>query len=198
MNLKNDSYDFVNNLHTDVRALIPVIATHGENLVGAEIGVWKGDSFLTLLQNCPNIKTLHGVDCYEPYEDYLAPGVFNSNQPSITYDKKEIDFIKLVCYHRLEYSGQKDKIRFHEMDSNEAAEHIDDDSLDFIFLDAYLTGEQTKNDLEVWYPKVKTGGIFSGHDWNCKDVEVAVNDFRSYNNITKIMCTYDNTWVWMK
>lgn len=198
MNLMNDSYDFVNNLYTDVRALIPVIATHGENLVGAEIGVWKGDSFLTLLQNCPNIKTLHGVDCYEPYEDYLAPGVFNSNQPSITYDKKEIDFIKLVCYHRLEYSGQKDKIRFHEMDSNEAAEHIDDDSLDFIFLDAYLTGEQTKNDLEVWYPKVKTGGIFSGHDWNCKDVEVAVNDFRSYNNITKIMCTYDNTWVWMK
>lgn len=198
MNLKNDSYDFVNNLHTDVRALIPVIATHGENLVGAEIGVWKGDSFLTLLQNCPNIKTLHGVDCYEPYEDYLAPGVFNSNQPSITYDKKEIDFIKLVCYHRLEYSGQKDKISFHEMDSNEAAEYIDDDSLDFIFLDAYLTGEQTKNDLEVWYPKVKTGGIFSGHDWNCKDVEVAVNHFRSYNNITKIMCTYDNTWVWMK
>ena len=198
MNLKNDSYDFVNNLHTDVRALIPVIATHGENLVGAEIGVWKGDSFLTLLQNCPNIKTLHGVDCYEPYEDYLAPGVFNSNQPSITYDKKEIDFIKLVCYHRLEYSGQKDKIRFHEMDSNEAAEYIDDDSLDFIFLDAYLTGEQVKNDLEVWYPKVKTGGIFSGHDWNCKDVEVAVNNFRRDNNIIKTMCTYDFTWVWMK
>ena len=47
------------------------------------------------------------------------------------------------------------------MDSNEAAKHIDDDSLDFIFLDAYLTGEQVKNDLEVWYPKVKTGGIFS-------------------------------------
>ncbi len=42
------------------------------------------------------------------------------------------------------------------MDSNEAAEYIDDDSLDFIFLDAYLTGEQAKNDLEVWYPKVKT------------------------------------------
>ena len=41
MNLINDSYDFVNNLHASVRALIPLIATHGENLVGAEIGVWK-------------------------------------------------------------------------------------------------------------------------------------------------------------
>ena len=66
MNLINDSYDFVNNLHASVRSLIPVIAMHGENLVGAEIGVWKGDSFLTLLQNCPNIKTLHGVDFFEP------------------------------------------------------------------------------------------------------------------------------------
>ena len=91
MNLMNDSYDFVNNLHTDVRALIPMIATHGENLVGAEIGVWKGDAFLTMLHNCPNIKTLHGVDCYEPYDDYLSAGVYNANEPSVVYDKKDID-----------------------------------------------------------------------------------------------------------
>ena len=194
----NDSYDFKNNLETDVRALVPLIAIHGDNLVGAEIGVWKGDAFMTLLHNCPNIKTLHGVDLFQPYYDYLAPGVLNSNQPSITYDRKEIDFIKLVCYHRLEYSGQKDKIRFHEMDSNEAAEYIDDDSLDFIFLDAYLSGQQAKNDLDVWYPKVKDGGIFAGHDWDCIDVQIAVNDFRSDNNINKLMSTYDNTWVWVK
>ena len=73
MNLMNDSYDFVNNLHASVRSLIPVIATHCENLVGAEIGVWKGDSFLTLLQNCPNIKTLHGVDFYEEFCKFKNP-----------------------------------------------------------------------------------------------------------------------------
>ena len=89
MNLDNDSYDFVNNLHGSVRSLIPVIALHGDNLVGAEIGVWKGDSFLTLLQNCPNIKTLHGVDCYEPYDDYIAPDILNSNQPILTLDRKK-------------------------------------------------------------------------------------------------------------
>ena len=89
MNLDNDSYDFVNNLHASVRSLIPVIALHGDNLVGAEIGVWKGDSFLTLLQNCPNIKTLHGVDCYEPYDDYIAPDILNSNQPILTLDERK-------------------------------------------------------------------------------------------------------------
>ena len=194
----SDFYNFGNNLQTDVRALIPLITMQGDNLVGAEIGVWKGDAFLTMLHNCPNIKTLHGVDFYEPYNDYLSPGVYNANEPSVVYDKKDIDFIKLVCYHRLEYSGHKDKIRFHEMDSNEAAEYIDDDSLDFIFLDAYLTGQQAKNDLDVWYPKVKDGGIFAGHDWDCIDVQIAVNRFRENNNIKKLMSTYDNTWVWMK
>ena len=194
----SDFYNFGNNLHTDIRALIPLITLHGDNLVGAEIGVWKGDAFLTMLHNCPNIKTLHGVDCYEPYNDYLSPGVYNANEPSVVYDKKDIDFIKLVCYHRLEYSGHKDKIRFHEMDSNEAAEYIDDDSLDFIFLDAYLSGQQAKNDLDVWYPKVKDGGIFAGHDWDCIDVQIAVNRFRENNNIKKLMSTYDNTWVWLK
>tara|TARA_B100000427_G_scaffold115199_1_gene95684 strand:+ start:764 stop:1351 length:588 start_codon:yes stop_codon:yes gene_type:complete len=194
----SDFYNFGNNLQTDVRALIPLITLQGDNLVGAEIGVWKGDAFLTMLHNCPNIKTLHGVDFYEPYNDYLSPGVYNANEPSVVYDKKDIDFIKLVCYHRLEYSGHKDKIRFHEMDSNEAAEYIDDDSLDFIFLDAYLTGQQAKNDLDVWYPKVKDGGIFAGHDWDCIDVQIAVNRFRENNNIKKLMSTYDNTWVWMK
>ena len=194
----SDFYNFGNNLQTDVRALIPLITLQGDNLVGAEIGVWKGDAFLTMLHNCPNIKTLHGVDFYEPYNDYLSPGVYNANEPSVVYDKKDIDFIKLVCYHRLEYSGHKDKIRFHEMDSNEAAEYIDDDSLDFIFLDAYLTGQQAKNDLDVWYPKVKDGGIFAGHDWDCIDVQIAVNRFRENNNIKKLMSTYDNTWVWVK
>ena len=40
MNLINDSYDFVNNLHASVRALIPLIAMHGfllgSTIVGAE------------------------------------------------------------------------------------------------------------------------------------------------------------------
>ena len=193
-----EPYNFSNCKEADIGPLIHAIGSLGNDLVGLELGVLMGTSFMTLLHTCHNIKTLHGVDLFQPYYDYLAPGVLNSNHPSITYDRKEIDFIKLVCYHRLEYSGQKDKIRFHEMDSNEAAEYIDDDSLDFIFLDAYLTGEQAKNDLEVWYPKVKTGGIFSGHDWNCTDIEVSVNNFRRYNGINNHMSTYDNTWVWLK
>jgi len=193
-----EPYSFHNDLGADVRSLISMIAIHGDDLVGAEIGVLRGRSFLTLLHNCPNIKLLHGVDSFEPYNDYLIPDEYQSSEPGLIIDRKEIDMIRYLFYHHVEYSGQKEKIKFHEMDSNEAAEYIDDESLDFIFLDAYLTGKQAENDIEVWYPKVKSGGIFSGHDWNCRDIEVAVNNFREQNNITKLMSTWDNTWIWVK
>ena len=56
---------------------------------------------------------------------------------------------------------------------------IDDVSLDFIFLDAYLDYESTMRDLETWYPKVKTNGLFTGHDWHSPTVQKAVTEFRN-------------------
>ena len=70
----NNNYNF-KDAQTSARSLIPLIALHGENLVGAEIGVCRADNFLTLLHNCPNIKTLYGVDSYKPYVDFLVQGV---------------------------------------------------------------------------------------------------------------------------
>ena len=46
----------------DIKSIIHCINLHGDNLVGAEIGVHLGQSFLTLLQTCPNISKLYGVD----------------------------------------------------------------------------------------------------------------------------------------
>jgi hypothetical protein len=38
-------------------------------------------------------------------------------------------------------------------------------SLDFVFIDADHGYEGCLRDLRAWYPKVKPGGIFSGHDY---------------------------------
>ena len=118
----------------------------------------------------------------------------------MTFDQKDIEFVKMYCYHRLNYIRPelKDKIRFLEMDSNNALSHIKDDELDFIFLDAYLSKEQAVQDLEAWYPKVKKGGLFSGHDYFSPMVYESVSEFRTKNNIDNLMSTYDNTFVWVK
>ena len=180
----------------DVKSIIHCINLHGDNLVGAEIGVHVGESFLTLLQTCPNISKLYGVDPYVPYIDYLKEEG-QSFDPMVV-DEKEIEYIKLVSYHRQKFSGHKDKIVFYEMDSIEASKKVEDKSLDFIFIDSYCSFEQAKDDIKVWYPKVKDGGIFAGHDWNMPLVRLAVTKFRENENINSRMSTYDDTWIWYK
>ena len=193
-------YNYTGALGADIRSMVPVINLHGTDLVGLELGVLRGDSFLTMLFNCPNIKTLYGVDAYKPFDDYMNASTTNKDLPTMQFDEKDIEFVKLYCFHRLNHIAPelKDKIRFLEMDSNAAAEKIEDESLDFIFLDAYLTKEQAVQDLEVWYPKVKKGGLFSGHDYFSPMVREAVAEFREKNNIDNLMSAYDETFVWVK
>lgn len=49
--------------------------------------------------------------------------------------------------------------------SAEAAEHFDDRSLDFVYLDARHDYTSVLEDLDSWFPKVRLGGIIAGHDY---------------------------------
>lgn len=79
--------------------------------------------------------------------------------------------------------------------SHEAASEFEDKSIDYIFLDADHTYEGVKKDLEAWYPKLKTGGIFSGHDYYPHPPDDGV--FRAVNEFfeTHKVNTYRNN-VW--
>lgn len=180
----------------DIKSLVHCIGLQGPNLIGAEIGVFQAHSFCTLLQTCPNIKVLHGIDTWEPFVDYLKEP-YDGNV-AFTMDQKGIELVEFTARHNIKYSGFADKAIIHKLDSNDAVKLFEDYSLDFIFLDAYLTYEQAKNDLEVWYQKVKLGGLFSGHDYNCSAVSHAIKEFREENNITNHMSIFDNAWVWRK
>lgn len=67
---------------------------------------------------------------------------------------------------------------------------FEDDYFDFIYIDADHTYEAVKSDLESWYPKLKKGGIMSGHDYVEVTTSVpfgvvqAVNEFLKKNNIS--------------
>ena len=52
------------------------------------------------------------------------------------------------------------------MYSEQAADQVMDESLDFVFIDAQHDYHSVINDIGLWAPKVKPGGLISGHDYN--------------------------------
>ena len=54
--------------------------------------------------------------------------------------------------------------------SVEAAAHIPDRVLDFVYIDGNHTLPQVIADLAAWAPKVRRGGIVAGHDYGRRSV----------------------------
>ena len=74
-----DNYNF-KDAQYDVKSLIHLFNLQGKELVGLELGVLRAESFCSILQNCPNIKTLYGVDSWKPYTDILGEPYSMSEQ----------------------------------------------------------------------------------------------------------------------
>jgi predicted O-methyltransferase YrrM len=165
----------------------PIIAL-GDNIVGVEIGAMAAQSSCCLLQKCPNIKTMYLVDPYQPYLDELH---------DVSFGEKEMEFEKLRAYHHVKYSGCQDKVIFIEKTEELAADDIEDNSLDFVYIDSWVTVSNIMPQLARWYSKLKPGGIFSGHDWHHDAIQILLNEFRTGKNF-KPLYNVNNTWMWYK
>ena len=56
-------------------------------------------------------------------------------------------------------------IHFLKMKSTEAAGTFEDEALDWVYIDARHDYISVLEDMNAWWPKVKPGGLFSGHDY---------------------------------
>ena len=74
---------------------------------------------------------------------------------------------------------------------------FDDESLDFVYIDANHDYSFIKKDLRLWYPKVKKDGWLGGHDFKAIQTGVvrAVNEFVAKQK--KELQGTDNDW-WIK
>ena len=71
-----------------------------------------------------------------------------------------------------------------------AAHCFADGQLDFVYIDALHYYEDVREDIELWYPKVRKGGILAGHDYldgwapnYVYGVKSAVDEFRSLTRL---------------
>lgn len=61
--------------------------------------------------------------------------------------------------------------------SSEIATLFAPNSISVVYIDGEHTKEAVTRDLESWYPRVYSGGVISGHDWNYTEVQEAVLAF---------------------
>lgn len=69
-----------------------------------------------------------------------------------------------------------DRVKIMRMRTSEAAKLVEDGSLDFVFIDADHSYEGALADILDWTPKVRPGGMVSGHDYNWSTVRQAVDE----------------------
>jgi predicted O-methyltransferase YrrM len=119
----------------------------GKDLVGVEIGTCTGYNAKTILKRV-DIKKLYLVDPYTDYEE------LTDNNPNLS--KSEKDAQNLLK----KYS---DKIIWVKKLSMDAVNDIPNE-LDFVYIDGNHRYEYVKKDMELYFPKLKKGGILAGHD----------------------------------
>jgi predicted O-methyltransferase YrrM len=131
-----------------------------DNAVFVEIGTWKGKSIMYMAMQIKelgkNIK-LYGIDTFEGSE--------NTPQMSDLQAMKSISKDYLYELYLKNIEPLKEFITTIRGSSQEVHTQFEDNSLDFVFIDGNHSYEAVKKDIESWYPKIKSGGIISGHDY---------------------------------
>lgn len=150
------------------------------NLVGAEVGVFRGDSSIAMLTHL-DISKLYLIDAYDK-------DIADSYNPDDASNKFVGDSMFASTKNRLK--DHESKLEWLRMDSKYAHTHIEDGELDFVFIDGAHDYVGVTNDLENYYSKVKSGGLICGDDFSNKfkgfQVIEAVNDFFAKKGYTEV------------
>lgn len=118
---------------------------------GAEIGVWRGDYSQELLSLNPRLH-LYGVDPWRVHAAYRDH----------TRQYKLDNSYEMAKAAVAPYGDRCTLIRDFSVSG---AKVIPNGSLDFVYIDGNHRYECVVEDLAAWIPKVRVGGIISGHDY---------------------------------
>ncbi len=166
-------------------------------LKGAEIGVYDGVLSNYLLRNNPKLH-LTMVDAWAVIEMDSFAG--KSGDELAKINPTSWVTICGLAYRRTNFAAHRRRII--REDSVIAASEVEDESLDFVFIDADHSYEGCSADLKAWVPKVKESGFVSGHDFENHvfpkwGVRQALIDF----GVSKIIPGLDFCWcfpkIWM-
>jgi predicted O-methyltransferase YrrM len=158
-----------------------------KDLIGAEIGVAYGYNARSMLQEL-SIKKLYLIDPYTKYGK--SKDVQREKGPGESTLKGAMELLE----------PWEDKLFWLYDTSANAVVKIPDDSLDFVYIDGHHQHIYVKNDIILYWPKIKIGGLMAGHDYTRyrPGVVKAVNEM--FEKFDVVGCTRyvkaRDWWVW--
>lgn len=152
--------------------------------IGAEIGVQRGAYSERLCLDIPDLK----LKCVDPW------CAFNN-----TSTERNEGF-----YQRTRRRLRRFQAEIIRKSSMEAVREIEDESLDFVYIDELHEFDPVMMDLICWGKKVRRGGMITGHDYSNNyyryGIIPAVDTYTKAHKITKYYITdeHDPSFFWVK
>jgi hypothetical protein len=124
-------------------------------ITGIEIGTAEGCLTKSLLLYLSNLTMIHTIDPfqYRPGEQYEA----SKNNQEWHDDRRRQAEVALAVYE-----GRYNLLCV----PSDNAVSLTPNNVDFVWIDGDHTESQVRKDILNYYSKVRSGGIFGGHDWN--------------------------------
>lgn len=154
---------------------------------GVELGVYRGMFTERLARRAPNTEFI-GIDAWTSYPGYIE------------YEKNDLE--NDAYLHAAEKLKSFKNVKLIKAWSLDGAKMFEDESLDFVFIDANHNYENVVADIAAWSKKVRPGGIVSGHDYlrfkrHRFGVIEAVNGWCSAYDISPLFVWKDMCPSWM-
>lgn len=126
-----------------------------------EVGSWLGEStscWAEALIN-KNGAELISVDWYK------------GNPSTNLFDIAEQKDIYSIFRNNMRELGFLDIIKTFVMSSSDAVKFIPNGYADIVYIDACHDYKSVRNDIEIWIPKIRNGGIIAGHDYESNEYD---------------------------
>lgn len=164
---------------------------------GIEVGVQAGKTFKRIVEQCPDV-TLYGVDVW------VADKNVRLEEQDLEGAEYHPNYKQLKTYIDSQ-EGLADRAIMIRSYSDGCLDQFEDNSLDFVFIDADHSYEGVRRDTLNWSKKIRSGGLVAGHDSGFEEISKWLDEINSTLHIQsavgfdgKMRYAKDNVWWYYK
>ena len=165
-------------------------------LVGAEVGVWRGDHAQKIYDYLQPRK-LYLVDpwhCYEvngPYGQWMLET--RGHEKWLQWQNRDWDSVYLSVRKRFEDYA---RISINRIQSHDGIQVVPESSLHFAYIDGRHDYWGALEDLRIWYKLVRPGGVLCGHDYNAKTQSEVIDAVKAFGKETGLSYRHQEEDFW--